>query len=60
LTAAAALSQTVSSFLFGVRPMDPVTFAVTGLVLVITAAVAMAAPAWRATRVDPVEAFRVE
>jgi ABC-type lipoprotein release transport system permease subunit len=43
-----------------VRPLDPVTFASVALLLAVTAAVAAAAPAWRAVRVDPVEAFRSE
>jgi putative ABC transport system permease protein len=60
LAAAAALSRTISSFLFGVQPIDPLTFAFVPLVLAITAAVAMASPALRASRVDPVEAFRAE
>jgi putative ABC transport system permease protein len=60
LSVAAVLGRTISSFLFGVRPIDPVTFVLVGVVLVITAAAATAAPAWRATRVNPVDAFRAE
>jgi putative ABC transport system permease protein len=60
LAAAAAVSQTISVFLFGVQPLDPVTFVSVGLLLTLTAILATAAPAWRATRVDPVEAFRSE
>jgi putative ABC transport system permease protein len=60
LVSAAALGQTVSAFLFGVRPLDPWTFGGVTLVLIVTALVAMAAPAWRAARVDPVESFRSE
>jgi putative ABC transport system permease protein len=60
LAAAAALAQTISTFLFGVRPLDLVSFASAAALLVLTAAVATAAPAWRATRVDPVVAFRSE
>ena len=55
---AAALARTISTFLFGVEPIDPITFSVVGVLLVMTVAIATAAPAWRATRVDPVEAFR--
>jgi putative ABC transport system permease protein len=60
LAAAAALAQTISTFLFGVEPLDPVTYVVAVLVIVMTAAIATAAPAIRATRVDPVVAFRSE
>jgi putative ABC transport system permease protein len=60
LIAAALLARTISSFLFGVEPFDPPTFGVVGLILALTAAIATAAPAWKATRVDPVEAFRAE
>jgi ABC-type lipoprotein release transport system permease subunit len=52
--------QAISSFLFGVQPLDLAAFVAVGGVLVTTAAIAVAAPAWRAARVDPVVAFRVE
>lgn len=58
LAAAAVLVRTISTFLFGVEPLDPMTFGSVSLILALTAAIATAAPAWRATRVDPVEAFR--
>ena len=60
LAAAALLAGTISRFLFGVQPLDPVTFAAVGIVLTITAVIAAVAPALRAARVDPVEAFRSE
>ncbi|HKH71366.1 MAG TPA: ABC transporter permease [Vicinamibacterales bacterium] len=60
LAAAALIARTLSTFLFGVEPFDPMTFGVVGLILALTATIATAAPAWRATRVDPVEAFRAE
>ncbi|HLG58821.1 MAG TPA: ABC transporter permease [Vicinamibacterales bacterium] len=60
LVAAAGLAQTISMFLFRVQPLDPLTFASAAVLLLLTAAVATAAPAWRATRVDPVVAFRNE
>ena len=58
LVAAAVLGQSISTFLFGVQPLDPFTFASVAMVLALTATVASAAPALRATRVDPVAAFR--
>ena len=60
LGAALILAQTVSAFLFGVPPRDPVTFASVTMVLLLTAAVACTMPALRAARVDPVVAFRTE
>jgi putative ABC transport system permease protein len=60
LVAAAVLSRTISTFLFGVQPIDPITFVLVPVVLMATAAIAVAAPAWRASRVDPVVAFRAE
>jgi putative ABC transport system permease protein len=60
LGAAAALARSISTFLFGVQPLDPTTFVSVAALLALTATVAAAVPAWRATRVDPVEAFRAE
>jgi putative ABC transport system permease protein len=60
LAAAAGLAQAISTFLFGVQPLDLVSFTASAAVLVLTAAIATAVPAWRATRVDPVVAFRNE
>ena len=60
LVLAAVLSRSISTFLFGVQPLDPMTFLLVPLVLIATAAIAVAAPAWRASRVDPVVAFRNE
>jgi len=60
LVSAAALGQTVSAFLFGVRPIDPLTFGAATLVSIVTAISATVVPALRASRVDPVVAFRSE
>jgi putative ABC transport system permease protein len=60
LILAALLAQSMATFLFGVTPLDPLTFAAVVVLLGITGTLAAAAPAWRATRVDPVEAFRSE
>ena len=57
LLLAAMLTQFIASLLFGVRPLDPVTFAGTAAVLVLAALAAAAAPAWHATGVDPATAF---
>jgi putative ABC transport system permease protein len=60
LASAALLSRTISSFLFGVQPLDPITFGSVIALLVLMAGMAAAIPALRAARVDPVEAFRSE
>ena len=48
----------ISAFLFGVDPLDPLTFASVPLTILVTAFIAAAAPAWRASRISPVDAFR--
>jgi putative ABC transport system permease protein len=60
LVAGALLVQSLSKILFGVRPFDPLTFAVVPVFLVLAAAVACAAPARRAARIDPLRALRTE
>jgi putative ABC transport system permease protein len=48
----------IATFLVGVDPLDPLTFASVPFVILFTATVAAAAPAWRASRINPIEAFR--
>src|SRR4029079_2181964 len=48
----------IATFLFGVDPLDPLTFASVPILILFTAIVAAAAPAWRASRINPIEAFR--
>jgi putative ABC transport system permease protein len=60
LVAAAVLSRWLATLVFPVSPRDAVTFVAVPLVVIVTAAVAVAAPALRATRVDPATAFREE
>jgi putative ABC transport system permease protein len=60
LLGAAALSRSISAFLFGVEPLDPLTFVSVVTVLGVTAAAASVVPALRAARVDPAVAFRSE
>jgi putative ABC transport system permease protein len=50
----------LATMLFGVRPLDPMTFASVLIVVVLTAVLSAAAPAWRATRIDPAAALRGE
>ena len=58
LILAAVLGRLIGSMLFGVQPLDFVTFAVVTMLVAMTAAVSIAGPAWRATRIDPAVALR--
>jgi len=55
-----ALGRVLESMLVGVQPLDLLTFVLVVAVLGLTALVAVAGPAWKATRVDPVVALRAE
>jgi predicted permease len=57
---AAALTQSMKSLLFGIGPLDPLTYLTVPLVLCAAAALASYLPARRAASVDPVQALRVE
>jgi ABC-type antimicrobial peptide transport system permease subunit len=60
LGAAAALVRLMKTLLFGISPLDPLTFLAVPLILAIAAALASYLPARRAAGVDPVEALRAE
>jgi putative ABC transport system permease protein len=60
LAAALVLGRTLSSFLYGVTPTDPLTFAAVAALLVTTALLAGLLPGRRAARIDPVRALRVD
>jgi len=57
---AAGTTRLMSSLLFGVRPIDPATFAAVAVLLLLIAVLASYIPACRAAGVDPVSALRAE
>jgi putative ABC transport system permease protein len=58
LILSAAFARLISTMLFGVQPLDFVTFAVVTIVLMMLAALSIAGPAWRAAKIDPAQALR--
>jgi predicted permease len=60
LAGAAALSRLMTSLLFGVTTLDPITYVAMSALLVATALLAGYLPARRVTRVDPMQALRAE
>jgi len=60
LVGGALAARTARGMLFGVEPLDPITFGGTAILLTLVALASALLPAWRATRVDPVESLRSE
>ena len=48
------------SILYGTKPLDPAVFGAVVLTLLLVAVMACLTPAWRASRLDPMRAIRVE
>jgi hypothetical protein len=55
-----AVGRLISSLLFGVRPLDPISIIVTLVLLSVASLLASYIPARRATKIDPMEALRYE
>jgi putative ABC transport system permease protein len=60
LGGAAGFTRLMQSLLFGVKPLDPITFTATPIVLAAAALLATYLPARRALHVDPVETMKAE
>jgi predicted permease len=60
LGAAMGLTRLMSSLLFGISPLDPLTYAAGALLLATAAVLASYLPARRASVVDPVDALKAE
>jgi predicted permease len=58
--AAFGVTRLLASLLYDVRPADPLTFGLTGGLLLLVGVLACSLPARRATRVDPMAALRCE
>jgi predicted permease len=60
IVVAVVFTRVLSAYLYETQPTDPWTLAAVAVAFVVAAAVACIGPAWRATRVDPMTALRVE
>jgi ABC-type antimicrobial peptide transport system permease subunit len=60
IAAAFGLTRFLASFLFGVKSWDPAVFIAVPIVLSVVALLAVWLPATRASRLNPMQALRVE
>lgn len=60
LVASAAAVRLMRAMLYETQPLDPAVFATVTATLLLVAALACLAPAWRASRLDPMQALRME
>jgi len=60
LMAAAALARLLGSLLYGIKAIDPATFAAVAALALATAIIACLLPARRATNADPIRLLRSE
>lgn len=60
LCTSAAVTREIQSLLYGTRPLDPTVFGLVSFVLLLVSGAACVLPAWRASRLDPMRALRIE
>ena len=60
LGASVAMVRFIQSMLYGTRPLDPAVFAVVAACLLVVTALACLVPAWKASRIDPMQVLRIE
>jgi len=60
LAGGVAAAQMIRELLYGVKPMDASVFAGVAVILLVVAGLACVAPAWRASRLDPIRVLRME
>jgi ABC-type antimicrobial peptide transport system permease subunit len=57
---AAGATRSMSHFLYGIDAADPVSYLIGCVSLMVVSVVACFIPAYRATRIDPLQALRYE
>jgi putative ABC transport system permease protein len=60
LAASAGVVREIRSMLYETEPLDPMVFTAVAATLLFVAAIACIVPAWRASRLDPMQALRTE
>jgi ABC-type lipoprotein release transport system permease subunit len=60
LAASAASVRLIRSMLYDTQPLDPAVFVAVSGTLLVVAGFACLLPAWRASRLDPMQALRTE
>ena len=60
LAASAGVVREIRSMLYATQPLDPGVFAGVAVTLLLVAALACIVPAWRASRLNPMQALRTE
>jgi predicted permease len=60
LVASAGITRLIRTMLYGTKPLDPLVYVVVTAALLLVATLACAIPAWRASRLDPIRALRME
>jgi len=58
VAASLLLTRFLAELLYGVKPLDPLTFVAVSAVLMLVSAIASSAPAYRAARLDPMRTLR--